>query len=141
MKGTKKETIQPSTMRSILDLTLDQHNYPLLIHCNHGKHRTGCVVAAMRKTAGWDNCATVDEYRSFAEPKVRDQDIEYITALQPAMLHRLELAPMSRFTHSQVRAFFRAVLFTTFVLVLWLVSGACMKTTIQKPGSTFQQKL
>ncbi|EFY95922.2 tyrosine phosphatase [Metarhizium robertsii ARSEF 23] len=80
MKGTKKEAIPMSTMRSILELVLDQKNYPLLLHCNHGKHRTGCVVAAIRKLSGWQLDAVVDEYRAYAEPKVRECDVDYINA-------------------------------------------------------------
>lgn len=37
MKGTKKEDIPITTMKSILRLVLDQKHHPLLIHCNHGK--------------------------------------------------------------------------------------------------------
>lgn len=37
MKGTKKEEIPITTMKSILRVVLDRRNHPLLIHCNHGK--------------------------------------------------------------------------------------------------------
>ena len=37
MVGTKKEAIPLWTMQAILGLILDERNYPLLIHCNHGR--------------------------------------------------------------------------------------------------------
>ncbi|OAA69840.1 tyrosine phosphatase [Cordyceps fumosorosea ARSEF 2679] len=90
MKGTKKEAIPLDTMAAILQLTLDKRNYPLLIHCNHGKHRTGCVVAAARRVAGWEVDPALDEYRAFASPKVRDCDVDYINAFQSSLIPRVE---------------------------------------------------
>jgi tyrosine-protein phosphatase SIW14 len=37
MQGTKKTAISREIMNSIMKVALDQRNYPLLIHCNHGK--------------------------------------------------------------------------------------------------------
>lgn len=37
MVGTKKQAIPLETMAAIMDVVADQTNYPLLIHCNHGK--------------------------------------------------------------------------------------------------------
>jgi tyrosine-protein phosphatase SIW14 len=39
MPGTKKVAISEAVMNSIMDVVLDKQNYPLLIHCNHGKVR------------------------------------------------------------------------------------------------------
>ncbi|KAK0388063.1 hypothetical protein NLU13_4307 [Sarocladium strictum] len=86
MQGTKKESIPHHTMTAILEIVHDKAAHPLLIHCNQGKHRTGCVVAAARKVAGWPVDTVIQEYRTFAEPKVRDCDITYITALEAASL-------------------------------------------------------
>lgn len=131
MKGTKKETIPLKTMKSILSVVLNRQNHPLLIHCNHGKHRTGCVVAVVRKISGWDTKSVVDEYKSYAEPKIRECDVEYISAFQITTLQELgddalTLSPV------QVRAFFRALLFSAFVLVLWLVTGSKMSTVTKR---------
>ncbi|KAG9253706.1 tyrosine phosphatase family-domain-containing protein [Emericellopsis atlantica] len=79
IKGTKKEAIPDAVMSDILGVVLEPSNYPLLVHCNKGKHRTGCVVAAVRKANGWHSSRALAEYRSFAEPKVRDADVDYIT--------------------------------------------------------------
>lgn len=128
MKGTKKEAIPMSTMRAILELVLDRKNYPLLVHCNHGKHRTGCVVAAVRKLSGWQLNMVVDEYKTYAEPKVRDCDVEYINNFQCAPLQNLYnlYSEPARFDPVQVRTFFRALLFSIFVVVIWLVTGSQM---------------
>jgi tyrosine-protein phosphatase SIW14 len=42
MQGTKKVEIPEAVMRSIMKVVLDDSNYPLLIHCNHGKV---CILA------------------------------------------------------------------------------------------------
>lgn len=132
MKGTKKEAIPIDTMASILQLTLDKRNYPLLIHCNHGKHRTGCVVAAARRVAGWDVDPAVDEYRAFASPKVRECDIDYINAFQSSLIPRHE---DDSYLHSTVHVstFVRTLLFSTVVVAIWIVSGSQMAAA---PAST-----
>ncbi|PNP39864.1 hypothetical protein TGAM01_v208240 [Trichoderma gamsii] len=130
MKGTKKEAIPSSTMSSILDVVLDRRNYPLLVHCNHGKHRTGCVVAAVRKLSGWTVDSVVDEYKTYAQPKIRECDVEYITGFEPGSLTISSLRSFqgesSRFTPVQVRSFMRTVLFTACVAAIWLFSGSRM---------------
>lgn len=79
MAGTKKEDIPLSMMKSITSVVMNRDNYPLLVHCNQGKHRTGCVVAIIRKQSpGWDINAIIQEYTEFAAPKVRDSDVAYI---------------------------------------------------------------
>jgi tyrosine-protein phosphatase SIW14 len=59
-------------------VVLDAANYPLYIHCNQGRHRTGCVIACMRKVQGWPIEAIVAEYEAYANPKSRDGDLEFI---------------------------------------------------------------
>jgi hypothetical protein len=52
------------------DLLLeDVRNHPVLIHCNKGKHRTGCLVGCYRKVQKWSMTAIFEEYRRFAHPK------------------------------------------------------------------------
>ncbi|KAK3360895.1 tyrosine phosphatase family-domain-containing protein [Lasiosphaeria ovina] len=86
MKGTKKEEIPIATMKTILGLVLGRENHPLLVHCNHGRHRTGCVVGVIRKASGWDLTEVLDEYKQYAEPKIRECDVTYITRFEPAAL-------------------------------------------------------
>lgn len=123
MKGTKKEAIAPHVMKAILTVVLDRRNYPLLLHCNHGKHRTGCVVGVIRKVSGWNTQMVLDEYRTFAAPKIRDCDVDYIRAFEATTLQGDENGP-ARFSPMQVRTFFRTLLFSTFVMILWLVSAS-----------------
>lgn len=78
MAGTKKAAIPDQMMTSIISVVNNPANYPLLIHCNHGKHRTGCVVGVYRKTQGKTAGDAVLEYKAYAEPKARPTDIEYI---------------------------------------------------------------
>ncbi|KAF5231101.1 hypothetical protein FANTH_13526 [Fusarium anthophilum] len=134
MKGTKKEAIPLGTMKAILSIVLDKSNYPLLIHCNHGKHRTGCVVGVVRKIAGWDAESVVAEYKSYAEPKARECDVNYLDDFQVSNLGISNPIPnvtkdvyknRSRF---QPRTFFRAVFLTAFVLLLFFMSGSKLST-------------
>ncbi|KAK0626971.1 tyrosine phosphatase family-domain-containing protein [Immersiella caudata] len=123
MKGTKKQEIPIKTMRSILRLVLDRQNHPLLMHCNHGRHRTGCVVAVVRKVSGWDLGHILQEYRNFAEPKVRDCDINYITGFELTEISNLFKSAGWQF---RTRNFIRATVFALFVLIIWLFSGVKM---------------
>jgi len=126
MQGTKKVNIPEHIMHSIMMLALDEENYPLLIHCNHGKHRTGCAVAVIRHVAGWNTEHILEEYRGYAAPKVRDCDISYITNYQVASLESLFV----KNTHQQQRIvgfgtfknrakMIRMLFFTAVVLAIW----------------------
>ena len=150
MKGTKKEDIPLATMESILNLVLDRSNYPLLIHCNQGRHRTGCVVGIMRAIAGWDRDMVTDEYRAYAGSKVRDCDVDYIRAFALSDIEKLlarddlhidQLIIDSRVGGPMVGRpppttlgfrvpnFFRSTFFSMTVLLIWMVSGSKMPTT------------
>ncbi|QSZ31597.1 hypothetical protein DSL72_001164 [Monilinia vaccinii-corymbosi] len=89
MQGTKKVDIPEHIMTQIMRISLDKENHPLLIHCNHGKHRTGCAAAIIRHVSGWGVQSIVEEYRSYAEPKARDVDIKYITEYKVSSLSGL----------------------------------------------------
>lgn len=128
MQGTKKEAIPLSTMTSILEIMLDRQNHPVLLHCNQGKHRTGCVVGVARKLSGWSLPTVLDEYRTYAEPKIRDCDLKYITAFQPASLN-LSVVQSVSFNPVQLRTFLRTLIFSSFVMVIWLVSGSQITIT------------
>lgn len=68
-------------------IVLDAANYPLFIHCNQGRHRTGCVIACLRKVQGWPMEAIAAEYEAYANPKMRDGDLEFIkNVFQPEVL-------------------------------------------------------
>lgn len=79
MQGTKRVEIPDIVMNSIMEIALNKDNHPLLIHCNHGRHRTGCAIAVFRHVSGWHVDQIVQEYQGFAEPKARECDVKYIT--------------------------------------------------------------
>jgi tyrosine-protein phosphatase SIW14 len=82
MAGTKKADIPLHMMQTIMDLLVDETNHPVLIHCKQGKHRTGCAVGVLRKYHGWDTRSVLAEYQSYAEPKVRETDIKYLSSFE-----------------------------------------------------------
>jgi tyrosine-protein phosphatase SIW14 len=70
--------IDIDTFSDALRDILDESNRPCLIHCNKGKHRTGCVVGCLRKVRGWALSSIVDEYIIFSCPKSRLEDQRFI---------------------------------------------------------------
>lgn len=70
--------INPAHMTSALSVVMDKSNYPLLIHCNKGKHRTGCLVGCFRKMSGGTPEKIFEEYRHYAGPKARILDERFI---------------------------------------------------------------
>ncbi|VEU21110.1 DEKNAAC102058 [Brettanomyces naardenensis] len=70
--------IKPELVTEALKIIADPANQPILIHCNRGKHRTGCVVGCIRKLQRWSLSMIFDEYRKFAYPKERPLDQQFI---------------------------------------------------------------
>ncbi|PGH36332.1 hypothetical protein GX50_00837 [[Emmonsia] crescens] len=66
------------TVIEVLKIILNPMNHPVLIHCNKGKHRTGCVVACFRRVQGWSLMAALQEYQKYSTPKSRVLDRNYI---------------------------------------------------------------
>ncbi|KAK4141175.1 tyrosine phosphatase family-domain-containing protein [Dichotomopilus funicola] len=126
MKGTKKEEILVETMKSILRVVLDRRNHPLLIHCNHGRHRTGCVIGVIRKVSGWSLNNVLTEYNAYAAPKARECDVKYLTNFETASMSTIfrdhDNLP------SRAYGFFRALLFTAVVLIVWRLAGFHLPT-------------
>lgn len=95
-------------------------------------------MAVIRKYYRWNLDCVLDEYRTYAEPKIRDCDIDYITAFNHMQLANLwEKAdgvpdpiwrPLIRrddrvpFQY-RFRRFYRTAVFTFAMLVIWLYSG------------------
>ena len=61
-------------MQRALRLIMDRTNHPIMIHCNKGKHRTGCTVACFRRICGFDMETIRDEYHTYAGKKARFLD-------------------------------------------------------------------
>lgn len=66
-----------------LSAILDRNRHPILVHCNRGKHRTGTLIACLRKTAGWHVTRALDEYRRYSHPKERTTDMDFIEGFEP----------------------------------------------------------
>ncbi|KAJ2602472.1 tyrosine-protein phosphatase siw14 [Coemansia sp. RSA 1722] len=62
----------------LLAEVLDTRNHPVLIHCNRGIRRVGCLVGCIRKMQGWAMTAIFDEYQRFSGTKIRIADQEFI---------------------------------------------------------------
>ncbi|KAF2018149.1 hypothetical protein BU24DRAFT_479522 [Aaosphaeria arxii CBS 175.79] len=73
-----KVRIAACEMTRALEIVLDRSNHPLLIHCNKGKHRTGCVVGCFRRVEGEEFGPIFDEYHTYANPKARLLDEAFI---------------------------------------------------------------
>lgn len=77
------------TVNNVLSIVLDPANYPMLIHCNKGKHRTGCMTACFRKVTGWTLEACIEEYERYSTPKDRQLDKVFIERYDPSVLKPL----------------------------------------------------
>ncbi|KAK5171271.1 tyrosine-protein phosphatase siw14 [Saxophila tyrrhenica] len=84
--ATNKDGYVSTTVDSICEALLfvmDSSNHPLYIHCNQGKHRTGCIVACLRKVQRMPIEDIIAEYRVYSEPKARPGDIAFIESFDP----------------------------------------------------------
>eukprot|EP00899_Mesostigma_viride_P003972 jgi/Mesvir1/13576/Mv02994-RA.1 len=80
--------IPEEVIRSALSVLLDPHNHPILIHCNKGKHRTGCLVGCLRKSQHWSLTSIFDEYRRFAGSKARMLDQQFMELFDLSQMDR-----------------------------------------------------
>jgi len=71
----------------VMQILLNKENLPLLIHCNKGKHRTGCMIACYRTIQAmttfypykdWNSSQVLEEYHQYAGDKSRLRDIAFI---------------------------------------------------------------
>ncbi|SCW01944.1 LAFE_0E10704g1_1 [Lachancea fermentati] len=80
MSGNKEPfvNIPSDILTRALEVAINPANHPILIHCNRGKHRTGCLVGCIRRLQNWSLTMIFDEYRRFAFPKARALDQQFI---------------------------------------------------------------
>lgn len=80
MSGNKEPFVHVphEVITKALEIAVNPANHPLLIHCNRGKHRTGCLVGCLRRLQDWCLTMIFDEYRKFAYPKIRPLDQQFI---------------------------------------------------------------
>lgn len=101
--GNKEPFVQipDDKIAAALVTMLDRRNHPMLIHCNKGKHRTGCLIGCLRKLQSWSLTTIFDEYRRFSFPKSRSMDQEFIELFDEQEVWKLFLAQQ---TKEEIRA-------------------------------------
>ena len=72
------DPISEEVVIEALEFILEPANYPLVVICNQGRHRTGTVVGCLRKLQRWNLTAIFEEYRRYAGPKVRILSEQFI---------------------------------------------------------------
>jgi len=58
----------PLTEQCVIDAlhhVINSSNYPLLVSCGMGRHRTGTVIGCLRRLQGWNLASALEEYRRF----------------------------------------------------------------------------
>ena len=70
--------ISETTMAIALKTVMNKENHPILIHCDKGHHRTGCVVGCLRRLQGWTLTATLEEYGRHTNMSFRPLDEQFI---------------------------------------------------------------
>ena len=79
---TSEDTVPMEAIAQVMKLLTDETKRPILMHCNKGKHRTGCMVACFRKLQGMDDVSAITEYHEYARPKARAFDVAFISKLR-----------------------------------------------------------
>ena len=100
MEGNKEpfRVMPVDKVYQALAAIMDPRNHPVLIHCNEGKHRTGCLVGCLRRVRGWALSAIFDEYLLYGGRKSRMVDqrfIEMIFDPQAAIAYQQHSAHVS----------------------------------------------
>ncbi|KAJ9079621.1 tyrosine-protein phosphatase required for protection against superoxide stress (By similarity) [Entomophthora muscae] len=70
-----------------LTLLLDKKNYPMLVMCNLGRHRTGTVVGCLRKLQRWNIASIFEEYRRYNGQKARLLNEQFIELFDTDLVH------------------------------------------------------
>lgn len=65
MGSNSWDGLSESSIKQALEILLDKRNYPLLVCCGMGRHRTGTVIGCLRKLQGWNLASISEEYRRF----------------------------------------------------------------------------
>jgi protein tyrosine/serine phosphatase len=85
---------RPRAIEQFLAIMDDTANYPVLIHCRAGLHRTGCFVALYRMEYDhWSPQRALEELRGngfgeFVSSKANDYIYEYVLSYQPGIRKR-----------------------------------------------------
>lgn len=72
------DPVSEEVVLEAFELILNPNNYPLMIMCNLGRHRTGTIVGCLRKLQRWSLTAIFEEYRRYTGSKVRVLNEQFI---------------------------------------------------------------
>ena len=88
VKGNKLhcEEMDRGKTKRALSLLIDTRNYPIIVHCRSGKHRSGALIGCLRVLQGWDLSPACDEYVLFCKHKQRYVDKQFIERFDPRSL-------------------------------------------------------
>jgi protein tyrosine/serine phosphatase len=87
----KTETDRPAAIEQFLALMDNPDNYPVLIHCRAGLHRTGCLVALYRMEYDhWSMEKALNELKAngfgeYVSTKANDYIAQYVVNYQPGI--------------------------------------------------------
>ena len=59
------DSLNDITIKKSLEIIVDKSNYPILICCGMGRHRTGTVIGCLRRLQNWNLNSVSEEYRRF----------------------------------------------------------------------------
>lgn len=59
------DPMSDAAITEALNIIIDLRQYPVLVCCGMGRHRTGVVVGCLRKLQGWAFSSLVEEYQRF----------------------------------------------------------------------------
>lgn len=99
IEGSKEPLgdIPRDTIMEALRVLLDIRNHPILVHCNRGKHRTGCLIGCFRKLQNWCLSSVFEEYVRYAAAKVRTSDLRFIESFDVSCMRQCVLGVIYRY--------------------------------------------
>src|SRR5262249_47679898 len=86
-------SVRPQAIEQFLALMDNPDNYPVLIHCRAGLHRTGCLVALYRMEYDhWSMEQALGELKAlgfgeYASTKANDYIAQYVVNYRPGIRH------------------------------------------------------
>eukprot|EP00742_Colponemidia_sp_Colp-10_P003739 GILJ01003979.1.p1 GENE.GILJ01003979.1~~GILJ01003979.1.p1 ORF type:complete len:178 (+),score=14.13 GILJ01003979.1:74-535(+) len=95
-KEVKKNPWKPiseEVVLSALDLILDSSQYPIMVMCHLGRHRTGTVIGCLRKVQRWNLTSIFEEYRRYAGSKVRLLNEQFIELFDTDLVRQPQSPP------------------------------------------------
>lgn len=91
LERQKSETARPAAIEQFLALMDNPDNYPVLIHCKAGLHRTGCLVALYRMEYDhWSMERALNELKAngfgeYVSTKANDYIAQYVVNYHPGI--------------------------------------------------------